>query len=129
MRVVLIYTLGWLGLVILAILNGSVRQLGYGPRLGELRAHQLSTLIGLLVFTGYLALLSRVRPIRTAGQAITIGALWLGLTVLFEFGFGHYVAGHPWTRLLADYNLFEGRVWVLVLVWCAVAPWLAYRLR
>ena len=35
--------------------------------------------------------------------------------MLFELGFGHWVAGHPWSRLLADYDLLAGRIWVLVL--------------
>ena len=33
----------------------------------------------------------------------------------FEFGFGHYVDGLTWTRLLADYDLSEGRL--LLLLW------------
>ena len=53
----------------------------------------------------------------------------LAMTVAFEFLFGHYVAGHSWDRLLHDYNLFAGRVWVVVLVWVTVAPYLFFRLR
>jgi len=48
--------------------------------------------------------------------------------VLFEFGFGHWVAGHSWRRLLADYKLLAGRLWALVLVWIGIAPWVFYRL-
>ena len=42
------------------------------------------------------------------------------MTVAFEFGFGHFVAGHSWQRLLGDYNLLEGRVWLLFLLWILV---------
>ena len=38
------------------------------------------------------------------------------------------VAGHSWARLLADYNLFAGRVWSLFLVWITVAPYVTWRL-
>ena len=55
--------------------------------------------------------------------------LWLGLTVAFEFLFGHYVVGHPWPRLLYDYNLLAGRVWSLLPIRVAVAPYVFYRLR
>jgi hypothetical protein len=34
---------------------------------------------------------------------------------------------HPWTRLLHDYNILEGRVWVLVLVWITIAPYIFSR--
>jgi len=67
--------------------------------------------------------------IESAGQAIAIGVIWLVLTVAFEFLFGHFVVGHPWSRLLHDYDLLQGRVWVLVLVWTTIAPYVFYRLR
>ena len=44
----------------------------------------------------------------------------------FEFSFGHFVAGHSWSRLFQDYNLFAGRLWVLVLLWLTLAPYLFY---
>ena len=47
------------------------------------------------------------------------------LTVSFEFGFGRLVMKHSWERLLHDYNILEGRVWILVLLWTLLAP-LAY---
>jgi hypothetical protein len=53
----------------------------------------------------------------------------LVLTLAFEFGFGHWVAGKSWSDLLRDYNLLEGRVWPLVPVVTTVAPALAARVR
>jgi len=52
-----------------------------------------------------------------------IGGFWLVMTILFEFVFGHYVMGHPWETLLTDYNLFKGKMWVLVLITTFLAPW------
>lgn len=46
----------------------------------------------------------------------------------FEFLFFHYVGGHAWEELLANYNIARGRLWPVVLLWVAVAPWLFYRL-
>ena len=37
------------------------------------------------------------------------------MTDCFEFGFFHSEAGAPWEKLLADGNLFAGRLWGLVL--------------
>ncbi len=48
------------------------------------------------------------------------------MTIAFEFGFGHFVAGHSWGRLLADYNLLTGHVWVLFLLWVLVVPIVVY---
>jgi hypothetical protein len=43
--------------------------------------------------------------------------------------FGHYVAGHGWARLLDDYDVVAGRVWLAVPALLAIAPYLAFRWR
>ena len=116
-------------MVVIAIVNGILREHLYGPSMSELSAHQLSTLIGLVLFGVYVWFLTGVRPIESAGQAMSIGAMWWGMTVLFEFIFGHYVIGHSWNRLFQDYNLRKGRIWSLVLIGTTIAPYLFYRLR
>jgi hypothetical protein len=65
----------------------------------------------------------------TPRDAWMIGATWLALTLAFEFLAGHYLFGKPWRQLLADYNILRGRIWVLVLVTTAIAPWLMARTR
>ncbi len=124
----LIYILGWIPMIPIAILNGLIRQYGYGKYMTELHAHQLSSITGILLFAGYTWFLSLLRPLQSVGQAVTVGLIWLVMTVAFEFLFGHYVAGHSWSRLLQDYNLFAGRVWSLVLLAVALLPYLVYSL-
>jgi hypothetical protein len=51
------------------------------------------------------------------------------MTVAFEFLAGHYIFGSPWDRLLEDYNLFGGRIWLLVLATSAFAPLIMARAR
>jgi len=121
--------LAWVLMTPLAIGNGVFRNAVLLPRMGELRAHQLSTLILLLLFAAYIAGYTALWPPADVRQAWLTGLLWLGLTLLFEFGFGHFVAGHPWSRLFHDYNVAAGRVWVLVPLWTALAPWVFFRLR
>lgn len=123
------YILAWAPMVLIAIANGAMREAWYGRRLSELSAHQVSTLIGILLFGIYIWAFMRVWRPESAGQALFIGLIWLGLTIAFEFLFGHYVAGHPWSRLFHDYDILAGRVWAVVLLWVALAPWLFYRLQ
>jgi hypothetical protein len=123
------YVLAWFPMVAIAIANGVLRQAWYGKHLGELQVHQISTLTGVVLFGLYIGFIVRVWRPESATQAIAVGLLWLAMTVAFEFLFGHYVAGHPWDWLLLDYNLFAGRVWLIVLVWVTVAPYLFFRLR
>jgi hypothetical protein len=119
-----IYLLAWIPMLALAIFNGAMREATYGKHMSELRAHQVSTVTGSLLIGLFIFGLTRIWRLEIARQAVEIGLIWVVLTTAFEFLFGHFVAKHPWGRLLRDYNIFEGRVWVLFLVWLAVAPWL-----
>ena len=60
-------------------------------------------------------------------EAFAIGVMWTGLTVLFEFGFFHYIMDEPWERLVANYDFSKGRLWPLVLMVQLVAPILVAR--
>ncbi|MBT8080010.1 MAG: hypothetical protein KJO31_15635 [Gammaproteobacteria bacterium] len=121
------YLLLWFGLAIVAIVNGVVRQATYGKTMSDLAAHQLSTVTAVLASGAVVGVAAKFWPIRSAAQAWTIGVSWLLMTIAFEFGFGHFVAGHSWSRLLADYNLFAGRVWALFLLWMTVLPYLLFQ--
>lgn len=129
MKTILIYILAWLGMVIIAVANGIVREKLYGQSMSELSAHQLSTLIAIILLGIYIFVLTIVFPIQSAKQAFTISGIWITMTVIFEFVFGHFVAGHSWTTLFMDYNILKGRVWILVLIWTFIAPYVFYRLR
>ena len=123
-----IYVLAWVPMVVIAIANGALREATYGKRVSELRAHQGSTLSGLVLFSIYMWGVMAIWPLESSGQAITVGCTWLALTLAFEFLFGHYVAGHTWSRLFQDYNFLAGRVWVLIPIWVAVAPYVFHSL-
>jgi hypothetical protein len=112
----------WLILVVLAILNGSIRNLVVTPRVGEHAGHLISTvtLSAAILVVAWLAI-GWIGP-TDRQAAIAVGLFWLALTVLFEFGAGHYVFGNSWARLLADYNVLAGRVWVVVLLVTVLAP-------
>jgi hypothetical protein len=116
----------WVGLVVLAILNAGLREGVWTPRIGAQAGHVLSTvllcaLIGLVTFLT----LGWLRP-QSLKEAMIIGACWTALTLAFEFLAGHYLFGNPWEKILADYNVFRGRVWVMVPLTTMLSPWLAH---
>lgn len=127
MGVVTVYTLAWFPMVLIGIINGIIRQSVYGPSMSELTAHQVSTVTGITLLGFYVWVLTRKWRVRSARQAISIGLIWLALTVAFEFLFGHFVLGHPWSRLFHDYDILDGRLWILVLLWITTAPYVFYR--
>ena len=116
------WLIAWAGASVLGVANGATRELLYKDRVGESMANQISvaTLITLLAL--YFASLQRRWPLTTAHDALSIGAIWVGVTVLFEFGFGHYVDGDTWEELLSNYDVTDGNLWLLVLLWIGVGP-------
>lgn len=123
------YLIVWLLLAVVAVTNGIVRQATYGKVVSDLAAHQISTVTAIAASGITVWIANRVWPIESSAQAWSIGIGWLVLTVAFEFGFGHFVAGHSWDRLFADYNLLQGRVWSLFLVWVLILPVVIYKLE
>lgn len=126
---ILVYLVCWLGMVIIGILNGLLREYTYGRALGEPTAHQLSSVIAIFLFGLYIWVLTGLSRPESGRQALIIGGMWLMMTVAFEFLFGHYVAGHSWSHLLQDYHLLKGRVWPLVLICVTLAPYLFTKFR
>ena len=114
---------------VIAIINGSLRQYTYGTLVSELTAHQISTLSALLFFGIYIYFITKKWQFNSAAQAITVGLIWLTITVLFEFVFGHYVMDHSWEKLFHEYNLLTGRVWILILIWTIIEPYVFYRFQ
>lgn len=120
--------LGWLVLLVIAMINGGLRDLSYGRYVSELSAHQISCVTGILLFAVAIRHYVRRWPPASSRAAWYLGLFWMALTMAFEFLFFHYVAGHSWQVLLANYDMTEGRLWPLILLWVACAPRLFFRL-
>jgi hypothetical protein len=121
------YTIAWIALAVVAIFNGVIREYTYGRFISQLAAHQISTVTAVVLSGLFVVFMHRLWPIESSRQAWIIGGVWLLMTIIFEFGFGHFVVGHTWSRLLADYNLFTGHIWILFLLWVLVVPNLVYK--
>ena len=121
------YLIAWFVMLLIAMVNGALRDFTYGKHVPELLAHQLSSLSGIILFGVVFYQFVRKWPPGSARQAICIGLFWMVLTVAFEFLFFHYVAGHSWTELLANYDIAHGRLWPLILLWVAFGPYVFHR--
>lgn len=107
----------WFLFTPIAIINGTVRNYVYQSLIGELAAHQLSTLIGVILFFFLVFFMMKKEIVgRSQKTNFLIGLSWVMMTIIFEFLFGHYIAGHSWEKLFFDYNILEGRVWSLFLI-------------
>ena len=119
----------WAVMCVVAVLNGVAREIVLVPTLGAALARPVSA-----VTLALLILLAATLGIRWIGrlkavQYWAIGALWVALTVGFEFAFGRLVARKTWAELSRPYDLSSPDPWLLVLVVLLAAPELAARLR
>ena len=118
----------WFVFMILAIINAIIRNAVYKPIIGDLRAHQLSTIIFIILVISITYLILRFSHLYLSDkEALIMGSIWLIFTICFEFLAGHYVFGNSWDKLFADYNIIKGRIWSLVLITTLFAPFISKR--
>ena len=109
-------------------IHGVLRNIFLAPLAGDFRARQIGVVIGsvLILATAWLTI-HWIRP-PSVRSTLGIGALWLALTLAFEFTLGH-VLGRSWAALLADYDLTRGGCLSIGMIVLALAPWIAARMR
>ena len=118
----------WGVILMLAILNGALRDMLLVPAFGPTSARFVSgvVLCAVIVAAAVLAAPWLDRP--PLRSFWWIGASWLVLTLGFETAVG-YAEHQSWQRLLEAYTFQGGNLWPLVLVTTLIAPWLGARIR
>jgi hypothetical protein len=105
----------WLLFLPVPVLNGILREKWYVHTLGKLRAGQIGCLLLSFVYILYAYVsLHRVVSSFDTTTLLLIGALWLILTLLFEFSIG-LMGGRSWEYMLEEYKIWEGKLWIIVL--------------
>ena len=119
----------WLLIMLAAIANGVVRQALLEPVLGPVIALPLSGILLSLIILFLSWLLVPWFGRARASTWLAIGMLWVVLTLLFEYLFGHFVVGIPWIEIRRVFDVTTGNLFSLALLSAALSPWLAARLR
>lgn len=118
----------WFAILVLAFLNGTLREFALIPALGKSPGLITS---GLLLSVTVLLVAWFGAPgfgRMPAGIWWRVGAFWLALTLTFEFGFG-IIRHLTWDEMFAAYSFKDGNLWSLVLLVVLVAPRAAARRR
>ena len=114
----------WLLMMAVETIHGVLRSRFLVPAIGAVGAGQIGVLIGSALILGIAILtIGWIHPV-SERALLTIGALWLVLTLAFEFGLGHAL-GRSWGALLADYDLGRGGLLSIGMVVLALSPWIA----
>lgn len=114
----------WLFVAVAASMNGMFRSLFLTPRVGEHTSHVLSVLILIIVvLLSSSVLVNRLLKEYGNTDLFLIGSIWATLTLSVDCVFEYFVLDIPWRAILSDYNLFSGRIWILVLTTELIGPW------
>jgi hypothetical protein len=119
----------WLLILAFAMLNGAFREAILLPSLGKPAALVLSGALLSACIVIVAVVLTKWMALDGAARSLEVGALWLLLTLAFEFGFGRLVQERPWPEMLEAYTFEDGNIWPLVLAVTFLAPLFAPRLR
>jgi hypothetical protein len=117
----------WLALCVAMVGNGIFREAALVPVFRRAAADVLSAALGIGIVLAITRLFLRGfagRPDARPGQ---VAVIWLGVTVAFEFLFGHFVDGKSWGELAGNYALWRGRLWPVVLAFVGLAPFVWLR--
>jgi hypothetical protein len=117
-------TLTWMAMMLAETGHGVVREIFIAPVIGALPARQLGVLTGSLIVLAIAWLTARWVDARTSRAQYAVGALWVVLTILFEFSLGR-ATGMSWARLLGDYDPARGGFLLLGLAVMFLAPRIA----
>ena len=122
----------WFVLLLLAIINGIIRDATYKPLLEPLIghwAHQLSSITGILLFFCAIYLfLKYIKMDYTKRDLLKIGIMWIVMTIIFEFAFGYYVRGSSWSEMLGAYYFWQGELWIFVLISVVIIPQIYFKM-
>ncbi|MEZ4599033.1 MAG: hypothetical protein R2940_04510 [Syntrophotaleaceae bacterium] len=118
----------WAGILVLAVLNGLLREALllriFGPPAALIVSGGL--LSALILLAAFLAL--PWLGTRRRSELLAVGIGWLLMTLVFEFAFGLW-QGKSLQTLLTAYTFKDGNLWPAVLLVTALSPCLAAKLR
>jgi len=114
----------WLLILPLMVANGILRETALVGLLGRRGADLASAVLGIAIILAVTRPFLRRSTSRSRGSLARVSAIWLVLTVAFEFLFGHYVDGKSWSELTANYQVWNGALWPFVLAALVASPFL-----
>jgi len=119
----------WLLMMAAESVHGALRTWFLAPYAGDFRARQIGAVAGsaIILILAYLF----IEWIGADDPRVlwSVGLLWLGLTLSFEFALGRLAFGYSWPRMLEDYDVSRGGLLLFGVVFMALSPFIASWLR
>ena len=120
-QIILKSLLIWAGIIPLAIINGALREAFSVPY--PISGVILMVMIFIMAYT----FIPRLGHANTKTY-IKMGLVWCGITIVFETIFGLAI-GMTLSEILHAYDITTGNLWLLVVIFVAIVPWLVMHVR
>ena len=118
----------WLLIICAEIIHGILRVILLVPLVGEFRSNQIGVLSGSAIILAIAYFTIRWIGAQRTSELLSVGLIWVLLTVAFEVLFGRFVVGLSWERIASDYNLLNGGLMPLGLLLLFFSPMIASKL-
>jgi hypothetical protein len=83
----------WQLVMVVEFVHGTLRWIFLRPHVGVFRSGQIGVFTGSTLFLLVVYFCEPWMKLRSSGDCLRVGALWVGLTLTFEWSFGHYGMG------------------------------------
>ena len=119
----------WSMIIAAESINGTIRELFLVPAIGQQRARWISFALALGLITSIALYLSGWLRAQSAADYISVGLLWIVLTLAFEVGTIYLASHRPLDRLRLDYDPREGGLMLFGFVFLGTVPWITSMIR
>jgi hypothetical protein len=119
----------WILIIFAEIIHGTLRQLFLAPLVGDFPARRIAFFTGLIIIFAITWFCIKWIEVPDTKSLLGIGAMWVGLTLLFEFGLGFWVLDYSRERMFEDYDIGRGGLMGIGLLFLLFFPLLADKLQ
>ena len=114
----------WVLLALAMSINGIFREAALKRWMAAGAADIVSAALGAAIILFITRAFFRRLAGQPGGELLKASAVLLILTVAFEFAIGRYVDHKSWAELFANYAIWRGRLWPILLALVALTPFI-----
>lgn len=118
----------WFVISVLEVLHGIARAVFLQPFVGDLPSRQIGVFTGSLLIVLAAFLFRRWIGADRLSAQLTVGIIWVTLTIGFELLLGRFVLDLSWQRIHSDYDVPHGGLMPFGLLVMLLAPMLTARI-
>jgi len=119
----------WLIIIFAEMLHGILRGFFLVPVLGDFASRQIGVFTGSLIILAVVYMTIRWIGAKEKKELLIAGIIWMVLTLAFEISFGRFVMKSGWDRIFSDFNILNGGLLPLGMIFLMLSPLIAAKMK